>query len=289
MFDITALYEAETVSQAVALLEAHPRACVIAGGSDVLIRVREGRLAGCELVSIRGIPGLRGVSLEADGTLRIGPLTVFSQLIRDPLIRRHISALGDAADQVGGPQIRNVGTIGGNICNGVSSADTASTLMAWDAILEYTGPGGVRRMPIEKHYLAAGKTALDHTELLTGILIPKQSWEDYHGCYLKYAMRNAMDIAVLGCSANVRLEDGLVRDLRIAFGVAGPTPLRVRAVEDALRGKSPAEAARSGGAVRQAINPRTSWRGTREFRLHLAEELTNRAVKQAILSAGGTV
>ena len=132
MYDMKALYEARSVQDAVRLLTEHPQAIIIAGGSDVLIKMREGKLAGCELVSIYGIDALRGISMDADGTLRILPLTSFSHITKDPLIQKHIAVLGEAVDQVGGPQIRNIGTIGGNTCNGVTSADSASTLFAWE-------------------------------------------------------------------------------------------------------------------------------------------------------------
>ena len=138
MYDIKALYEAESVSHAVQLLVEHPEAQIIAGGSDVLVQIREGKRAGKELVSIYMLDELRGVSLDPDGTLRIGSLTSFSHITRDPLIQKHIKVLGEAVDMVGGPQIRNIGTIGGNTCNGVTSADSASTLFAWDAIVEIT-------------------------------------------------------------------------------------------------------------------------------------------------------
>ena len=147
MFDVKAIYEAKTVDEAVKLRQEHPQAIVIAGGSDVLIKIREGKLAGCELISIYGIDALRGVRLEEDSTLRIGSLTSFSHITRDPLIQKHIGVLGEAVDMVGGPQIRAIGTIGGNTCNGVTSADSASTLFAWDAVIELTGPAGVRQVP----------------------------------------------------------------------------------------------------------------------------------------------
>ena len=130
MYDIKALYEAESVQHACALLLAHPEAKVLAGGSDVLIQIREGKLAGATLVSIYGLDELRGVAMEADGTIRIGALTSFSHITRDPIIQKYINVLGEAVDMVGGPQIRNIGTIGGNTCNGVTSADSASTLHA---------------------------------------------------------------------------------------------------------------------------------------------------------------
>ena len=130
MYDIKALYEAESVKDAVRLLVEHPQAQVIAGGSDVLVQMREGKRAGKELVSIYGLDELRGVKVEEDGTIRIGSLTSFSHITKDPVIQKYINVLGEAVDMIGGPQIRNIGTIGGNTCNGVTSADSASTLHA---------------------------------------------------------------------------------------------------------------------------------------------------------------
>ncbi len=130
MYDMKALYQAGSVEEAVALRLEHPEAQIIAGGSDVLVQMREGKRAGAELISIYGIDTLRGVSMEPDGTLRISSLTSFSHITKAPLIQKYINVLGEAVDQVGGPQIRNIGTIGGNTCNGVTSADSASTLFA---------------------------------------------------------------------------------------------------------------------------------------------------------------
>jgi len=291
MYDIKALYEAESVSHAIELLTAHPEAKIIAGGSDVLIQMREGRLAGCELVSIYGLDELRGISMDDDGTLRILPLTSFSHITRHPLIQQHINVLGEAVDMVGGPQIRNIGTIGGNTCNGVTSADSASTLHAYDAIMEITGPNGVRQLPIREFYIKAGKVALEHNELLTAILIRKESYEGYKGHYIKYAMRNAMDIATTGCSVNVKLsaDKKTIQHARIAYGVAAPVPMRAMSPEAAAAGKpvSMETVQAFGEAALQDVNPRTSWRATKEFRLHLAKELAMKALIEAIKLSGG--
>ena len=293
MYDIKALYEATSVSHAIELLLAHPEAKIIAGGSDVLVQMREGRLAGCELVSIYGLDELRGVTLEADGTIRIGSLTSFSHITKDPIIQRHIRVLGEAVDQVGGPQIRNIGTIGGNTCNGVTSADSASTLFAWDAEVELTGPDGVRLLPIQAFYIKAGKVDLRPGELQTAILIRRASYEGYQGHYIKYAMRNAMDIATTGCSVNVKLSgDGTaIEDARIAYGVAGPVPMRAPSAEAAVRGKPVEEATVEafGKAALMDVNPRTSWRASREFRLQLVEELAKRALRESIRLSGGKI
>lgn len=291
MYDIKALYEASSVQEAIELLTAHPAAVIIAGGSDVLIKIREGRLAGCELVSIYGIDELRGISMDEDGTIRIRPLTSFSHITKDPIIQEHINVLGEAVDMVGGPQIRNIGTIGGNTCNGVTSADSASTLHAWDAVMEITGPNGVRLVPIHDFYISAGKVVLEHNEVLTAILIRKESYEGYKGHYIKYGMRNAMEIATTGCSVNVKLSDDkkTIADARIAYGVAGPVPMRTPSAEATAKGQPVSEETVEAfsKAVLNDINPRTSWRASKEFRTHLAVELADRAMREAIRLSGG--
>ncbi len=291
MYDIQTLYQAKSVRDAVALRLAHPEADIIAGGSDVLVQMREGKRAGKSLISIYGLDEIRGVSMEPDGAIRIGSLTSFSHITRDPIIQRYLRVLGEAVDQVGGPQIRNIGTIGGNTCNGVTSADSASTLFALDAIVELTGPEGIRRIPISDFYIRAGKVDLREGEIQTGILVPKDSYEDTCGYYMKYAMRNAMDIATLGTSVNVRLspDKKTVLRARIAFGVAGPVPLRAASAEALAAGKpvSLALAEEFAQAVQADIHPRDSWRAAKDFRMHIAVESAKRAFIQSVRLCGG--
>jgi xanthine dehydrogenase FAD-binding subunit len=293
MYDIENLYEAKSVGDAVKLLTGHPDARIIAGGSDVLLKIRRGDLAGCDLVSIYGLDELRFVKLDGDGAVRIGPLSSFSHIHNDPLIKEHIPVLSEAVDMVGGPQIRNIGTIGGNICNGVTSADSASTLLAFDANLEYTGPQGKRIVPIKEHYLGPGKTALKQDEILTAIIIAKESYENCAGHYYKYAMRNAMDIATLGCSVNVRLsaDKKTIERLRVAYGVAAPTPVRAVHAEEIAREKPISEETikLAAGTIEGDINPRTSWRASRDLREHLAVEIFERSFRIALRKAGGQI
>jgi len=291
MYDIKALYEATSVPNAIELLLEHPEAQIIAGGSDVLIQMREGKRAGKELVSIYGLDELRGIRMEDDGAIRIGSLTSFSHITKDPIIQKYINVLGEAVDKVGGPQIRNIGTIGGNTCNGVTSADSASTLHAWDAVIELTGPEGVRTLPIKDFYIKAGVVNLRPAELQTSILIPRESYEGYKGHYIKYAMRNAMDIATTGCSVNVKLSEDkkTILDARIAYGVAAPIPIRSASAEAAAKGQpvctDTVEAFSQ--AVLQDIHPRTSWRAGKEFREHIAVVMARRALTEAIQLSGG--
>ena len=194
---------------------------------------------------------------------------------------------------VGGPQIRNIGTIGGNTCNGVTSADSASTLHAWDAIVEITGPDGVRRIPIHDFYIKAGVVDLRPGELQTAIIIPKEAYEGYKGHYIKYAMRNAMDIATTGCSVNVKLsaDKKTMEDVRIAYGVAGPVPMRAPSAEAKGKGKPTTKAAirEFAQAVLEDINPRDSWRAAKDFRQHIAVVLAERALTESIRLAGGEI
>lgn len=293
MYDLTSIHRAASVADAIAALERDPQAVVIAGGSDVLIKIREGKLAGCRLVSIHGLDDeLAGVKVLEGGDLAIGPLTTFHNVTYDPLIRTHVPVLGEAADMAGGPQLRAVGTIGGNVCNGVTSADTASTLMAFGARMHVQGPGGWRVVPIEGWYKGVGKVDLQPAELLCRIVIPKENFEGWSGHHIKYAQRNAMDIATLGVSCLVRLSEdkGVCEDVRLAFGVAAPTPIRSHTAEDGIRGLPVDEAAgKIGDLALQDINPRTSWRASKEFRVQLVKELSGRALLEAARKGGAQV
>lgn len=293
MYDIEKLYLAKSVPDAVAALTADPDAVVISGGSDVLIKIREGKLAGCSLVSIHGIRELNGVFMEEDGTILIRPATSFSHVTYHPIIQKYIPVLGDAVDQVGGPQIRNIGTIGGNVCNGVTSADSASTLFSLNAQLELQGPDGSRRVEIADFYKGPGRTDRAHNELLVAIRVRKKDYEGFGGHYIKYAQRNAMDIATLGCAVNVKLNPAkdAIEDLRLAFGVAAPTPIRCHKTETLANGQKISQSLfdEVGKTAVTEVSPRTSWRASKEFRLQLVEELSKRALKQAIINAGGAV
>ena len=295
MYDMLVLYEAKNVQDAVRLRLEHPEAQIIAGGTDVLVQMREGKRAGKALISIQKCGEMRGISIDDEENIRIGSLTSFTHITNDPIIQKYINVLGEAVDMVGGPQIRNAGTIGGNTCNGVTSADSASTLHAWEAIVEITGKNGVRRVPIKEFYIKAGTVDLrvEDGEIQTAILIPKASYENCYGYYIKYAMRNAMDIATLGCSVNVRLspDKQTIERARIAYGVAGPVPMRCPSAEVAAKDKplTLTTAEEFSLAVLKDIHARDSWRASKAFREHIAVEMAKRCLIESIKRAGGVI
>ena len=295
MYDMKALYEAASVENAIALRLAHPEAQIVAGGTDVFVQMREGKRAGKELISIHELKELSGICIDEEENIRIGSLTTFSHITKNPIIQEKINVLGEAVDMVGGPQIRNAGTIGGNTCNGVTSADSASTLFAWDAIIELTGKNGKRYLPIKDFYIKAGTVDLrvEDGEIQTAILISKASYDNTAGFYIKYAMRNAMDIATTGCSVNCRLspDKKTFERVRIAYGVAGPVPMRAPTAEETANGKpvSMETVDAFAKAVLEDIHPRDSWRASRAFRQHIAVELARRCLIESVKRCGGEI
>ncbi len=291
MYDIKALYEATSVQDAINLRLNHPDAQILAGGSDVLVQIREGKRAGKELISIYMLDEIRGVTLCDNGDIRIGSLTSFSHITKNDIVKKYINVLGEAVDMVGSPQIRNIGTIGGNTCNGVTSADSASTLFALDALIELTGSSGKRVIPISEFYIKAGVVDIKPEELQTAIIIKKEKYENYFGHYIKYAMRNALDITTTGCSVNVKLSDDkkTFDDVRIAYGVAGPVPMRAKTAEEFIKGKavSKENIKEFSAKVLDDVNPRDSWRASKALRLHLCSELAYRALAKCVELAGG--
>ena len=293
MYDIETLHEATSVDDAVKALAAAPQVIVIAGGPDVLVDIRSGKKAGAHLVSIHGLSDeLDGVALAKDGTVEIGPLTWFHHVTTSPIVQKTVATLGEACDTPGGPQLRVSGTIGGNVCTAATSGDAASTLLAYGALLDVLSVRGKRTIPIEEWYTGPGKSVRQHDELLVGIRIPKKNYEGFTGYYFKYGKRRALEIATMGCCCLVKLagDKSTIADIRLAFGVAGPTPLRATKAEDGVRGLSVAEAAERIGELAQAdTHPRDSWRASKEFRLQLIKEMSKRSLIEAARKGGADI
>ena len=293
MYDIRESFTAHTVEEALDLLTAHEGAVPVAGGTDLLIRIRERKLKQASLVSISGIPELKNISLDADGSICIGACCNFTQITEDPLILERMPMLAEACRQIGSPQIRNAATIGGNICNGAVSADSVTPLYALDAVLTLRSAEGERDLPIHEFHTGPGKTVCRPNELLTMIRIPNGSYQDHGACYIKFGQRRAMEIASLSCAVNVSLsaDKKRIETAAIAYGVAAPTPVRCPETEKLLEGSeiSPELFKIARGNVLSELQPRDSWRASKEMRVQLIKELLSRALKAAIIRAGGEV
>lgn len=293
MYDIETLYEATSVEDACRALAEDPQAIVIAGGTDVLVKVRGGKLAGAHLVSIHNLHDeLDGVTLADDGTVEIGPITWFHHVTTSPVIQATVPTLGEACDTPGGPQLRVSGTIGGNVCNAATSADSASTLFAYGALLDVVSTRGKRTIPIEEWYAGPGRSNKERDEVLVKIRIPRDHYEGFTGHYFKYGKRRALEIATMGCCCLVKLaaDKSTIEDIRLAFGVAAPTPMRATGAEDAVRGLPVAEAVEKIGELAQAeTHPRDSWRASKDFRLQLIGEMSRRSLIEAARKGGADI
>lgn len=289
MYNFISYYEAKTLDEAISLLAEKPNLKIIAGGTDVLIKMHGGQLEKAELLSIHGISSLRNIKIMDEGTIVIGPLATFTQIANDQNIKKHIPILAEASLSMGGPQIRNVATIGGNICNGATSADSASSLFALNAKLKLQSLNNERIIPIEEFYLGPGRVDLHPGEILTEIIIEKKDYTGFSGKYIKFAMRNAMDIATLGVAVLCKVKGNAFEEVRIGLGVAAPTPIRCRESEAYAVNQdiNPATIAEIGKLAVKSTKARTSWRASKEYREHLVEELTQRALKVAIARGGG--
>lgn len=164
MFDFASYHRAATLADAINLLADNPQAKLLAGGTDVLIQLHHHNDRYRHIVDIHNLAELRGITLAEDGSLRIGSATTFTQLIEDPITQRHLPALCAAATSIAGPQIRNVATYGGNICNGATSADSATPTLIYDAKLEIHSPRGVRFVPINGFHTGRAKCLLSMTK-----------------------------------------------------------------------------------------------------------------------------
>lgn len=294
MFDISFLYEAKDVKDAIKKLVENDNSEVISGGTDVLIRVREGKDAGMGLVSIHNIAELKGVKKDSDDSIVIGAGTSFHDITYNEIIKECIPSLGEAVDTVGGPQVRETATIGGNICNGATSADSASTMTALQADIILEGPNGERVVNIKDFYTGPGKTVRDRCEICKCFVIKKENYENYYGYYFKYGKRKSLEIATLGCSVLVKLNSAkdIIEDVKIAYGVAAPTPSRAYKAEEYARGKRLDDKNLLDEFAKLALSemkPRDSWRASKEFREQLIKEMAKRSLVNSIRRAGGKI
>lgn len=291
MFDLKKHLKADSVNHAIELLVANPKSRLIAGGTDILIKLHKGKPGFSELVDIHGLPELAHIKLDDGGNILIGSGVSFSDIIDSELLQERIPMLCDAATSVGGPQIRNVATIGGNVCNGVTSADSGPGLFCLNTTLLLRGADGLRETPIKHFYLGPGKVDLRSSEVLVAFKVSPENYKNFFGYYYKYAMREAMDIATIGCAVSLKTEVGKITDFHIAYGVAGPVPIRCTETERTVIGQELSQdlIEHIADKVADDVNPRTSWRASREFRMNIIGELAKRATRQALQRAGEAI
>ncbi|HUU94630.1 MAG TPA: xanthine dehydrogenase family protein subunit M [Phycisphaerae bacterium] len=277
------LHEATTLEEAAALMNRYaPDARLLAGGTDLLVDLKTGRVSVGHLVSIKRIAALRGVS-AADGSLRIGALTTITQLDRAPIVQQRFPSLLEATRQMAAPQIRNVATVGGNIASAVPCADLPPILTAMNASVVLWSPKGERAVPLETFFVGARQTVRSDDEVLTTALVPKMP-PGFGAAYARFALRDGNAIAVAAVAAGLLLDgSNMVRDARIVLGAVAPIPKLVESAGAELVDQPPTDNAfhRAADAAMRAAEPISDLRGSADFRRELVGVLTRRALTSA--------
>ena len=261
------VHTATDLSHALALRQAHPDATVLAGGTDLMVFIETGAIKPSGIINLWGCSGLRGIEEnEATGEVRIGALTTWTDLIQHAAIPE---VLQECARTVGAAQIQNRGTVGGNIINASPAGDSLPLWLVLDAVIEVASVAGTRRIPAAEFWTGYRTTALQPDELLIAVHIcPDHSDHLY---YRKVGTRLAQSISKVVLGGRIRMVDGVVTQARLALGSVGPTPIRLRAVEDALTGKPIDPSAAD--LVAQAITPIDDIRSTADYRSGVATRI----------------
>ena len=274
------------LAEALGLLkEKGDRARVLSGGTDLIVQVREDKRRVALMIDVKRIPELMELRFEAGRGLTLGASVPCYQLYESPELVKAYPGLIDAAELIGGKQIQNRASFGGNVCNSSPAADSIPALIAHSAVCRIAGAGGTREVPIEDFCVGPGKNVLKANEMLVSFFIPSPPVR-FGAHYLRFIPRNEMDIAVVGCGVSLELSNDYRKfaRARIALGAVAPTPLLVESAAAALQNQEVSEEtiARAALAAQGAARPITDMRGTAEYRRHLVGVLTKRALRKAI-------
>lgn len=279
MYQPTSLQEASRL-----LKENGPGGRFLAGGTDLVIAMKEKGLVARYIVDLKRIPGLTGIRENTDGRITIGALTTMREIETSPLLRRKYPFLAQSAAEVGSIQIRHRATIGGNMANATPSADVAPSLIALNATAKIVGADGERTVALEKFFRGPGQSVMTADEILTEITIPKTP-SRLVGEYIKFSPREMMDLAYVGvavayaCGGSERRCEGV----RIVLGAVAPTPIRARAAEAAVEGQvlTEALAEKAGEIAAEESKPISDVRSSADYRRAMVGAMTKRALLNA--------
>ena len=267
-------FEPKSLAEASKLLAAGGQ--VLAGGTDLLVEIKEQLRRADRVVNIKKIPGIGGLSFDPRTGLRIGALASAREVETAPFVLQHYASLAQAARELGSIQVRNRATIVGNICRASPSADTLPPLIADGAIIKLHGPRGAREIPLEEFFTGPGKTVLQPDELVTELVVPAPPPRTGK-VYIKHGRRKAMELATVGVAVTWTRD----ADVRIVLGAVAPTPIRARAAEEVLK-KDPRALDQAAAAAMAEARPISNVRASAEYRREMVRVLTRRALEQAL-------
>jgi len=274
-------YRPKTLDEAIRLLREIDNSRVIAGGTDLLVDMKTSRVRVRALVDISSIPDLRGIE-DLGRTIRIGAATRLQELIESNVVSQNLPLLKAAVESMGSWQIRNMATIGGNLCNASPAADTAPPLLAYDAEFVVIGSEGLRVIPSTKFFVGYRKTALNPCEILKEILVKKSEWSGWS--YVKLGRRGGFTLSVVAVAVLAKVIDGVVYDVRIALNSVAPVPIRAYKAEEVVRGKrvSWSLIEEAANTVAGEVTPIDDVRSTSWYRREMSYQLAKDALAKAL-------
>lgn len=276
-----------TVKDAIDLLQSRGAgARVMAGGTDLLIKMRHAGLKLSAIISLKQIPGLDTIAFDEKRGLTIGATALLADVAGHPDILKHYPTVAQAARGTANAQVRNMGTVIGNLCNASPSADNAPTLLAMGAEVHIQGPAGGRTLPLEQFFKGPGVTALAPFEIVTSVHVPIPA--PHSGtAYISLSARGKLDCTAVGAAVMMILKDQACEDLRLFISACGPTPVRARKAEEIIRGKELTTEAvdKAGAEASWETKPITDVRASADYRSKMVAVLTRRVLRQAHKSA----
>jgi len=273
-----------SLDEAVSLLKERGNGVkLLAGGTDLLVHMKEAGLHPPVVVSLHEVPGLDSIEFDQASELGVGASVDMGEVASHALIQQRYTALAEGAGIVGSVQTRNLATIGGNIANAAPSADTAPPLAVFDAVAVIVGPAGRREVPVIDLVSGPGQTVLATDEIITRFNMPAPT-PDTGSTYERHTPRKIMDIAAVGVAVRLSLQDGKIAEGRICLGAVAPTIIRAAEAEAALVGQPPSEElfAKAAKLAQAASSPISDVRGSADFRRYLVGVMTKRCLTTAL-------
>jgi CO/xanthine dehydrogenase FAD-binding subunit len=275
------------LDEALRLLSRKEDVKVLAGGTDLVVDMKIGRYRPKTVIDISGIKDLRYIVDEGD-KVRIGALTRMQDIVESPVIREKLPVLAEAVSMLGSWQIRNMATVGGNLCNASPAADSAPPLLVHEARIKLASIEGTREIPITEFFVGPRKTAMRPHELLQEVIVPYDADFAKSYSYVKLGRRNAFTLSVVAVATVLKVRDGVFEDVRIALNAVAPTPVRARSVESFLKGREVGSEAieKASELVLNDISPISDVRASAEYRKHASKILVKDTLLKALEKAG---
>ena len=277
-----------TVQECLATLSEGGEIRMVAGGTDLLPQMKNGLVKPAKVVDLSGIAELQKLEVDGDGALHIGAAVSAHTVELSDAVRNGFAAVAEGAGVIGSYQVRNLATVGGNVCNAAPSADVSPALVAMDAVVVIAGPDGQRLLPISDFFQGVRRTALQPGELVVEFVVPAAG-ANSGGTYLRHTPRRELDIAVVGVGTQLTVQDGKVTKARIALGAVAPVIVRATEAEAALEGQevTPELLDKAATLAVNSASPISDQRGSAEYRKHLVRVLTRRTLQTAFDRATG--